>query len=273
MKTLVYRMGGLGDSLLIFPILEILKKKGHEITVWGNTDYFILAKLAGFCEKITFYEPKENFENCIFFSSRKDIFTPSEKSVYINPLPEENIWIVEQYLKKLNLNKHSFSDTLNPKFTIKREPNLCIIHPGSGSRKKITHIHFFFKLEKLLRNLGFEVLYILGPAEINLFKKFKNNVLCINNSVELTKTLLRAELYIGFDSGVSHLSSYLGIPSVVIFGPTNPTVWHPIGKKFSIIRYDKCEPCFPKVCDERKCMDEDFIIQQILLVLSKNYLL
>ncbi|WP_353683316.1 glycosyltransferase family 9 protein [Thermodesulfovibrio sp. 3907-1M] len=270
MKALVCRMGGLGDSILIYPVLEILTKKGYEVTVWGNPEYFRLAEKAGFCKKAIFYEPKEEFGLKIIFSQNREILS-GDNSIYINPVPEEQIWIVDYYLKKLGFQNEGFSKTLPIAHSFrvfkvqdskKKDNNLCIIHPGSGSKKKNPDLIFFFELERFLKNSGFDVFFLLGPAEMELVKKIKNSVY-LENPVEIAKTLLKANLYIGLDSGVSHLSSYLGIPSIVIFGPTSPSVWHPIGENFQIIWYEGCKACFPDVCEGRKCLDSESLLSKI----------
>jgi len=254
-------MGGLGDSILVYPVLEILTKKGYEVTVWGNPEYFRLAEHAGFCRKTTFYEPKEEFALKIIFSRNREILN-SDNSIYINPVPEEKKWIVDYYLEKLGVQNEGFSRTLPVEFSAKKRKNFCIVHPGSGSKKKNPDLIFFFKLEKILKDRGFDILYLLGPAEAELKKTFKNSVY-LENPLEIAKILLEASLYIGADSGVSHLSSYLGIKSIIIFGPTDPAVWHPIGESFKIIRYQSCPPCFPDACKERKCLDTEFLINEI----------
>ena len=33
--------------------------------------------------------------------------------------------------------------------------------------------------------------------------------------------------YIGHDTGISHLAAVLGVPSLLLFGPTDPAVWAP----------------------------------------------
>ncbi|WP_068860733.1 glycosyltransferase family 9 protein [Thermodesulfovibrio sp. N1] len=267
MKALVYRMGGLGDSILVYPVLEILKRKGYEITVWGNPEYFRLAIESGFCKKATFYEPKEEFNLKIIFSQNKEILN-SESSIYIKPIPTEKIWIVEHYLRELSFQNESFSRTLPIKNSIEKHRNLCIVHPGSGSKKKNPELSFFIKLEKILRNRGFKIQYLLGPAEKKLTGKFKN-FLYMEDTLEIAKILFKANLYIGLDSGISHLSSFLGIPSIIIFGPTDPLVWHPIGENFFIIREENCPPCFPNVCEKRGCLNENLLIEKISLILKK----
>ena len=47
--------------------------------------------------------------------------------------------------------------------------------------------------------------------------------------------LSRADLYVGNDSGVSHLAGAMGARGVVIFGPTCPEQWRPLGGALTVI--------------------------------------
>jgi len=49
---------------------------------------------------------------------------------------------------------------------------------------------------------------------------------------ELGYLLSRAALYIGTDTAVSHMAAAVGVPSVVLFGPSNPVKWGPWPKDF-----------------------------------------
>ncbi|MFV1995963.1 MAG: glycosyltransferase family 9 protein, partial [Verrucomicrobiales bacterium] len=44
---------------------------------------------------------------------------------------------------------------------------------------------------------------------------------------ELGAILQRCSLYLGHDSGISHLAAACGIPCVLLFGPTEPAIWAP----------------------------------------------
>ncbi len=46
---------------------------------------------------------------------------------------------------------------------------------------------------------------------------------------ELAAVCERAQLYVGNDSGMSHLASAVGTPTVTIFGPTDPDMYRPLG--------------------------------------------
>ena len=51
----------------------------------------------------------------------------------------------------------------------------------------------------------------------------------IDNLYDLGCWLAQARVYIGNDSGISHLAAAVGTPTIVLFGPTNPAVWAPRG--------------------------------------------
>ena len=50
-----------------------------------------------------------------------------------------------------------------------------------------------------------------------------------DNLLELAAWLKGARLYIGNDSGISHLAAATGMPTFVLFGPTDPAIWAPRG--------------------------------------------
>jgi ADP-heptose:LPS heptosyltransferase len=69
---------------------------------------------------------------------------------------------------------------------------------------------------------------------------------------EIVPALKQAALFIGNDSGITHLASALGTPSLVIFGPTDHEVWKPLGVNARIVRSGyPCSPCEEN--DYRRC--------------------
>ncbi|HNT87980.1 MAG TPA: glycosyltransferase family 9 protein, partial [Candidatus Hydrogenedentes bacterium] len=50
--------------------------------------------------------------------------------------------------------------------------------------------------------------------------------------------LAGARLYIGNDSGITHLAAAVGCPTVAVFGPTDPTVWAPRGARVHVVAGD-----------------------------------
>jgi len=76
----------------------------------------------------------------------------------------------------------------------------------------------------------------------------------------LAAVLEAAGLFIGNDSGVTHIAAAVGIPTVAIFGPTDPTVWAPRGKRVeAVCPQTPCAPCTREertACERLRCLDE-----------------
>jgi heptosyltransferase-2 len=66
---------------------------------------------------------------------------------------------------------------------------------------------------------------------------------------ELMALLSLCDGFVGNDSGVAHLASALGIPTVAIFGSTSPLRTGPLGPRTEIIyRGIECSPCLARTC-------------------------
>jgi len=50
----------------------------------------------------------------------------------------------------------------------------------------------------------------------------------------VVSVLASAGAFVGNDSGVTHLASYL-CPTLALFGPTDPAVWGPVGGRARIL--------------------------------------
>ncbi|RUM29328.1 MAG: lipopolysaccharide heptosyltransferase family protein [Aquifex sp.] len=253
-KLLLYRRGGLGDTLLTFPILEIFKKKGFYTVAVGNTDYFAIAYEAGFADRILSEIVEEDFDEKIIISLDGNL----------KPFPKERKWIVDYYLESLKLPKEFSLELPIEPFPLSPLKEKVVIHPSSGSPKKNPPIEFFMKLKDFLESKGEEYIFLLGEAEEHLKETLKPNFFSLS-LLEIAKHLKHAKLYIGLDSGISHLSSYLGIPSLVIYGPTDPLVWRPIGKKvIQVSLCFDCSPCFPNTCLEKTCLTDEKLFERVI---------
>ncbi len=55
----------------------------------------------------------------------------------------------------------------------------------------------------------------------------------------LAAFLSRCALFVGNDSGVTHLAGLLGVPTVALFGPTDPAIWAPLGLRVVALQSPK----------------------------------
>ncbi len=99
----------------------------------------------------------------------------------------------------------------------------AVIHPFSGSPKKNWPLQKFRALARGLERF-MEVRWCAGPQDPPL-----EGAVSISDLYDLACWLGRARLYIGNDSGITHLAAAAGTPVLALFGPTNPEVWAPRG--------------------------------------------
>jgi heptosyltransferase-3 len=152
-------------------------------------------------------------------------------------------------------------DRRNPDY----HPSKIFIHPGSGCRKKCWPIENFIKTASLMGIKGLQPEFIFGPAEYDLFdmlsqwESLNAAVHKVDILMELAQLLKTGGGFIGNDSGVSHLSAFLGLPTVAVFGPSDPNVWKPVGRAVKILQSDGiCPPCFDTGttgCEEMECFN------------------
>jgi heptosyltransferase-3 len=122
-----------------------------------------------------------------------------------------------------------------------------MLHPGSGGMDKNWPMEKFAALAGLLEQSGRAVRWLRGPAEERLEYPSGVATLAPETPVGLARLLAGARLYVGNDSGVSHLAGLAGCESVVIFGPTEPALWHPLGPKVRVLR--KSGGVWPEVAE------------------------
>ena len=133
----------------------------------------------------------------------------------------------------------------------KQEP-LIALHPGAGSKLKRWPLERFIELaRRLTRDQKNKLLLIEGPAEEGLSNQISAALPGIESIVAkaiplnlLAAALECCRLFIGNDSGLAHLAAAIEVPSIVLFGPTLPQHWAPLGKHVSVLR----EPCGCTAC-------------------------
>jgi ADP-heptose:LPS heptosyltransferase len=102
------------------------------------------------------------------------------------------------------------------------------LHPGSGSPRKNWPLDRWRSLALWLqRDLGVAVTVISGEAEPDDVLAGIGTRVRGRPLAELAGHLAGCRLFIGHDSGISHLAAAAGAPGVLLFGPTDPRRWAP----------------------------------------------
>jgi ADP-heptose:LPS heptosyltransferase len=125
-------------------------------------------------------------------------------------------------------------------------PPHFVLHPGSGGGHKVWPLERFAKIAEALSESG-EVSGTSGPADASIVNELKSQVPSIRAVPQLSLPQLAgyyqsAKLFIGNDSGPTHLAAAVGTPTIAIFGPTDPRTWGPLGKRVEHVSADGSLP-------------------------------
>ncbi|MBF0433181.1 MAG: glycosyltransferase family 9 protein [Fibrobacteria bacterium] len=255
---LVCHRGALGDFLLTLPVIYQLKQhyQSHRFIGLGKPEYMKLAFKAGLFDEIY------NCESAAYLPFFEGRVVPSEFQTlsyllaWFQPLDEMQHYLERQKVKAVfyppfpdGETKHmlTYNAGVLPLFALDTPlkadlSSLCpsvkqesvLIHPGSGSTTKNYAPEFYLFIANELQTMGYkQIQFLLGPCELALEPLFKEHfpVIKPGNPYELAQALSSAKLYIGNDSGVSHLAGFLGRPSVAFYKATNPAVWGIAGRQ------------------------------------------
>jgi heptosyltransferase II len=129
------------------------------------------------------------------------------------------------------------------------------MHPGSDKRgedRRLDIQKFAEVSDYLVEKYKAQVFIFLGPHEEDLKNGFlsaskkKQHTIVENMELDKVAQLVSiCNLFISNDSGVMHIASAMGVPTVAIFGPTNPVFVHPWRVPHEIVRLGlECSPCF-----------------------------
>ncbi len=142
----------------------------------------------------------------------------------------ENVYVPLQLAEEtLSAGQGFFADS-----GMERGTRILAIHPGSGSPGKNWPPEKFAMVADWAAERA-EILLLSGPAERGaeeIRKAMKKGSPLGADSLPLIRLagLLKwSRAYLGNDSGITHLAASLGVPTVALFGPTDPAVWGPRG--------------------------------------------
>lgn len=125
------------------------------------------------------------------------------------------------------------------------EGKTILVHPGSGSRRKCWPAERFASLIERLRTDGRAVRVVVGEVELETWSpeelrrvEAAADVARPATYVDLLNEVMSAGAYVGNDSGPSHLAGIVGLPTVALFGASNPLHWRPMGPQVQVVHGD-----------------------------------
>lgn len=235
MKRLIIRPGGIGDTIVAFPAMEHLRADYTE--VWVRSEVVPLIKFADRTCSIaasgidmlglSLVPPRLDVHSKLatfdeiwsWYGTRRDEFRAEMQAHpfhFLEGLPKD---------EKLHAGDFFASQVGAPAPAIPAialDPirhGRAVVHPFSGSPSKDWSYANFRAVAKALD--------AEWAADTGGFK--------FDNLHRLAAWLAGAGVYIGNDTGITHLAAAVGTPVVALFGPTKPAVWAPRGANVRVI--------------------------------------
>jgi hypothetical protein len=264
--TLALHLGALGDFVLSWPALGLLAAHG-EPHLWGRADWGRLVlppervfdreaarfaslfasqldgRLAGWLggfERVVVFAadpPQELLANLAGAA-------PQLWTVRTRPAPGEIAHAGDMQLAQLRrLGLDGPAPPLLPRLPASPSPAGAVLAPGSGGKAKRLNPGLAQNLARRMAAEHGPVTLLLGPAEDEAYRRELARALADaphrvvdSPPVERLAALLAGSaLYVGADSGVTHLAAALGAPALAVFQASDPRVWAPRGPRARVL--------------------------------------
>ncbi|HEX6813871.1 MAG TPA: glycosyltransferase family 9 protein [Planctomycetota bacterium] len=272
--VLVVRRGGLGDTLLMLPVLRALRRvhSGSVLHFAGVAEFASVLLEYGAVDRVlssedlalwSLREPGtpawERLRGYALIASDDPVVmavaSADTKVQAFDPRPRTGAPIALQVAGQLGLEPDWPADAalLPPRARLVDGP-VCLA-PGSGSRSKCWPRDRWLELAQRLAASGHRVQVVVGPVEQERDDprswpwSVEVAFVAEREATVLAHRLTGAAAFAGNDSGPSHLAAMLGVPTVAIFGPSAASVWAPPGPHATVVGGDGRELAAIR-CDE-----------------------
>ncbi|MEJ5360287.1 MAG: glycosyltransferase family 9 protein [Desulfobacterales bacterium] len=288
-SLLVFHQGALGDLVCLFPLIAALRRRFRPLELIAQGALARLALSEGLADKAHAVEsgwtvglfsgnPGERLQGWVSGFARLLAFSASEallaplrrlsrgRLVAVPPRPPAGAAVhVTDHARRRLIEAGLLEEDEPPAFRLRTVPDRLRprvwIHPGAGSPRKRWPLERFLAVADRLRDRGKDPVFLAGPAEEDLVAPIR----AAGHAVEqpgdlpaLSSLLRRGAAYLGCDSGPSHLAAWCGIPSAVLFGPSDPVRWAPRGGPVRLLLPPlSCRPCFETAranCGAPECL-------------------
>ncbi len=233
---------GLGDGLIQMTLAYHLAINGHRVDFFHN---FLFQMKAWFpsvniLQASDDIEQLKKYDHVIFLDHHKaSIMADQLANSFVLPkkMINSNIPMLENIIQ---INQHCFgliNMTKNNGITIpeglihRKFKKRIIIHPASTDIAKDWPAKKFMKLASRLKEKDLDPVFIVSPQEREIWLKIINDKFELPNfpTIDaLARFVYESHAMIGNDSGIGHLASNLGLPTLSIFSSKKRArLWRP----------------------------------------------
>jgi ADP-heptose:LPS heptosyltransferase len=241
LRTLLIRPGAIGDTIAGLPALEHLASAEGTVysEVWVRSELVPLIRFADRVRPIaetgldmveidpppgTMRELASFRRIHSWYGANRDQFRAAVHRLpfeFHAALPSGGVHAADFFARQVGAPEPAI-----PRIRVEAEPHgALVVHPYSGSPKKNWPYERFVELSRRI-----PVEWAAGPGGVRF-----------QDLGRLASWLAGARMYVGNDSGITHLAAAVGVPVVALFGPTDPAVWAPRGSRVRVLRAEVME--------------------------------
>jgi hypothetical protein len=228
MNLLVYRYGGIGDTLTLTAFLAAMRPVASRITLVGIAERLALIDGRLWDEVVAHDSVARSVDE---LAARHDLCIAFARSGFdsfsrrFDPFPSERMNIY-RYMLACALACGGKDVAYQPAKPVGKG---FLIHPGSGSAAKNAPLAWFLDEARAMKDPCF----LLGPAESpEMEPKIRAAGYRVErpDTVGAMKHLIASRAsYLGNDAGPAHLAAHLGLETRIRFISSDPAVWLPPG--------------------------------------------
>jgi ADP-heptose:LPS heptosyltransferase len=247
----VFHRGALGDSILLWPILRALSRDSTEVVLVSDASK---AALAARTLGIRALDAEHDRFNALWHpeSTHAPIEGVAEVLAFVGGSSSTPQWVASARLMFPGATIRAFQERVNRvepgELARFHDPSprcnphgAAIFHVGAGGESKRWPLDRWLALADRFAQHGRRVELIAGEVEHERFSSTERQAFAaahgrfIDSLDVLERTLTSAMFFIGADTGPTHLAAQLGIPTLALFGPTDPALWAPVGPAVEVI--------------------------------------
>lgn len=254
MRRLVIRPGAIGDFIVSLPAMECLRSDYLE--VWASSPNVPLVRFADRARSIAstgldmlgvaepparLLDELRGFDSIVsWYGTNRPEFRELMSHlklpcIFFPALPPEAAatHATDFYLAQVRgLSSYAGDGIPRIQCQVPRA-HFAVIHPFSGGARKNWPLEKFRRMARGIERY-MPVRWCAGPEDPPL-----DDAVRFDDLYDLACWLASASLYIGNDSGITHLAAAVGTPVLALFGPTDPGVWAPKGPNVRVGRFGR----------------------------------